>query len=541
MYSKLKMPSDPKALMAAIQQVLKEHDVGQARVSLDLFDAPNKNNNDIQIYVEQHHSPIDGSGRPIPASEPKAPLSPPREMTTSSRQYVGTREEASRLLSGMKDLKGAAHPSSPKKAEALPRPSSARSRSPEEKRTHMYNERPAGAPAVTTTTRTSSMNSNINSKLSPLKGSPMKASPLKSTPTAGRRAGTEADYEDVEPRILDSTAPGDSAVSRAIREETSTAGGASRSSGDREDIDMSNLKVPDNLMAMLGLGGGAGAGGLMQDQLKSEEERQERLRVLKSWVGKSTLLDYKKQKEKLAAEPPKQFISSKVNINYTPPSRNLADGDRNDILPELAALTPRPMSNGVPTSQTVKDIRQAKQRLSTSTTRQADAVPSLSGKTLQEMLAEQRLAEQKNREGLKEHQKTMEECRKYIAEVEADPERRNLVEFIKNPLTKKPTPPTEPRPERISRPHTPTKPSSGIQVKRVTLPEEEAAKEEVMRQLNLSSAGREHLSNKERYSTMLQNLDDELRQTDNQKMAYKDLLEAAIKYNEKLGIKEGKP
>lgn len=57
--------------------------------------------------------------------------------------------------------------------------------------------------------------------------------------------------------------------------------------------------------------------------------------------------------------------------------------------------------------------------------------------SLQEMLAEQRKKEAENKEALKKHDQTMKECREFISEVEADPNRKDLVEFQKNPLTKK--------------------------------------------------------------------------------------------------------
>eukprot|EP00796_Vickermania_ingenoplastis_P011236 gene11236-7806_t len=428
------MPSDTKALMADIQKVLREHNVDQARVSLDLFQADSPAQ-DIQIYVEQHPVPIDE------APDAKSP----RKCLTSANS------EASKLLTGMQGLKGAQR-------------SPARGQSPEDHRTHMAGvRRTDGTKSPVTTTR-------------PADRSPTKTNG--SGVTAGGRGGRQVDYEDAEPRELASTRPGVDA----------------RELQDDDARPMRNLEGSGNLMAMLGLGG-------EKDQFSSEEERSERMRILKSWV---------------ASEPPKQFL----NMKYAPPTRNLADGDR-DPLPELSSLTPRPVSGSgqVPTVQSVQQ-RKLETHMPTAKGSPPPASPSGSAKSLKEMLAEQRAAEQRNKEGLKKHQQTMEEARRYINEVEADPERRDLVEFIKNPLTRRPTPPTDPRP-------------------RVTLPEEEKAKVEMVQQLSRTPAGREQLSSKDRYAGMLAQLEAQIQNGRDKEVAYQEMLEAAIKYNEKLGIKEG--
>ncbi|RNF00161.1 hypothetical protein TraAM80_07771 [Trypanosoma rangeli] len=73
---------------------------------------------------------------------------------------------------------------------------------------------------------------------------------------------------------------------------------------------------------------------------------------------------------------------------------------------------------------------------------------------------------------------------------------------------------------------------SGIKVVRFTLPAGGKAKEEAINQLRTSPGGVQHLSSKDKYSMLLREQDNLLRQKEENKEEYNKLVEQAVAYHE---------
>lgn len=375
------------------------------------------------------------------------------------------------------------------------------------------------------------------------------------------------------------------------------------------------LQFSDDVLRMLGLGGSGGGHPSHGDDTETEGElsmielqqkRAERTRLLKSWVGKSTLLDYSKAKEKAERDPPRQFLSQK--LSGTPPlpavlqNDNLASSkmDSGTVLeaqswmppapsdrssPSTSANPTQPHSNSLPhpqdstgkncstspvpprsTSTTSKDtLNYLRQPSPPAPMAPPTATPR--NKSLKELLEEQRVAEAKNKEGLQKHATIMKECKEYLNDVENDPERNKLVEVVHNPLTKKtsensrtpqfsPTrPPGVPQQagastengkkaairEQLDAIAIPTV-NGDAEIVDLTLPENPEAREVVIKQFLSSPDGRALLSKSAvKFDTILSNQVKSNKLSAEKEKTYKELLEAAVRYNASLGVREGKP
>lgn len=487
--------------MSAIQKVLQEHNVSNARVSLDLFPSESSEamQENIEIFLEQHAAPA-----PPPASTSLATAS---AITLPGGVVVEEVDSEPLSSLGQPELHRSqpAEPlaAPPSKPDSIPRPRGFRSSTPQDTAA-------AQLPSA-------------HSAEKPMKPVPPTIAASSATP-ARRSSKEEISAADTTTAPLTAARPSTGELKKAL---------ASAQAG--EPIDRDHLTFPPELLALVGLGGAGGGNDKLNGSLQAEKDRQERIRVLKSWVGKSTLLDDKKAREVESKTPPKQFLGERIGMSYAIPLKNRATGDATD-LPELAALAPRPPSARAASSTTPN----AQERL-----------PPASSKPLAQLLKEQREAEKRNKKGLEEHEKIMKAAREYIDEVENDPERKNLVEFMKNPLTKSAakngpstpnaTSPTLPPPTSSTTPP-PSQPATGIKLKRVTLPEDPTAVQALIDQLRQTPEGRQALSSSNiNYMSLC---DDQKRgycKNTLKKEEYKRLLDAAIKYNESLGIKEGKP
>lgn len=384
------------------------------------------------------------------------------------------------------------------------------------------------------------------------------------------------------------------------------------------------LQFSDEVLQMLGLGGSAKKSGSEGEDkelnlMELQRRREERTQVLKSWVGKSTLLDYKKTREKASSKPPRQFLSQTRSTGgrgsqnpsgvetpsalsgKAPPAMG---GGGETLLPELRSTVLPPPPPPESTNRSPSRNSPARQHHSTSSnessggSRSGNAnncinyrvgsgrVKSTEGdagggsssspglttpkKSLKEMLAEQRTEEAKNKVGLQNHAKIMQECKEYLKEVENDPEKRKLVEVVHNPLTTRksgsalvslhPTTPNktggEPRATVVERGKNTSPPcgsinaksstvndpsTSGIQIQEISLPDNQEAREVVIAQFLNSPDGRSFLSKSSVKFDVIHVEQAKAQEiTKEKEKDYKRLLEAALRYNASLGVKEVK-
>lgn len=367
----------------------------------------------------------------------------------------------------------------------------------------------------------------------------------------------------------------------------------------KEETGPPQLQFSDDVLQMLGLGGGGGGHHVNADGTESDAEisgfeldqkRAERTQLLKSWVGKSTLLDYSKAKEKAEKDPPRQFLSQK--LSKTPPlpavlrNDNLASSkvDGSAVLGKESWLPPHAPSDSAPQDNTDRKISGTSPAppRSTSTTSKdtlnylrqpsppaplAPSTATLPNKSLREMLAEQRAAEANNKVGLQNHAKIMKECKEYLNEIENDPEKSKMVEVVHNPLTKKRSDHScTPNISSTSQQGVPQQAGSSVEegkkaamreqldciaipaenmdikIEGLTLPDNPEGREAVIKQFLSSPDGRALLSQSSvKFDAIRAAQTKESELCAEKEKSYKQLLEAALRYNESLGVKVGKP
>lgn len=438
-------PHNVSEIMNAIQRVLEEHDVGQARVVLELFDEADHAISTAappQEHVYFHLEGVEGDG-PMTSPAPQAPPPRPRSKLatpTFSPRLGGYARQASSAVTGsdngllsddVRELDSTARPT---------------------------NE---GTTNTTTMMFTTGM---TGTKVAPVTTTSTKAA----TPT---KAAAPTDAATPTSRVLTPTPP---------RVPTQTSSTTATSDEHRRYLSQLNVTPDFNtpprelsaeaVVGKMALDGAVNPATMLPEELfrslAQQQNRADRIRILKGFVGKSVLLDSKKMREQTAANPPAKQLMGQPEAPKVPDLPKLATTTRTPQLSQNTSTAKPTMpsppgtkpnlptldSRGVPIStrghvtaapggslpsqnftETCRDNASRAARLNTGLGQ--PLVPSsevsprsrkdagIDSKTLpphpplQEMLREQQQMELKSKAELLKHKQVMEKARQFLATV----------------------------------------------------------------------------------------------------------------------------
>ncbi|KAH9599288.1 hypothetical protein LSM04_003639 [Trypanosoma melophagium] len=251
----------------------------------------------------------------------------------------------------------------------------------------------------------------------------------------------------------------------------------------------------------------------------------------------------------VAASPPSILLSStslKVSQAETSPRGSQSDGVALKLPPvnerKCSGTTPVKTNNiaSKRSSYSGSNVVSDKQNKTTTTPTETSRLNSK--QRLQEMLEEQRRMEQMSAQSRARHEELLQEAEKYLQELQQEATGSTATAATGSPSSR-----IELRTARSVSPRgtstsdlfssaAPRSPSShtlggSIKVVKFTLPQGGRAKDEAVTQLSSSPSGAQHVSSKDKFSTLLREQEKMLRANDASEREYQKLLEQAIEYH----------